>query len=142
MENTLINKLTEDTIIPTNKYQTPITKELLSQYPKEVQEQFLDFVNNVPFIRNLISPTRPYAKDCKRDETGKIIIDLTNPILHENMDYFRPTALHYQKYKKVCNLRPNPNPNSEYGKWIREEVRRCYEGIRWRMDNRRYVFFS
>lgn len=128
MENTLINKLTEDTIIPTNKYQTPITKELLSQYPKEVQEQFLDFVNNVPFIRNLISPTRPYAKDCKRDETGKIIIDLTNPILHENMDYFRPTALHYQKYKKVCNLRPNPNPNSEYGKWIREEVRRCYEG--------------
>ena len=44
------------------------------------------------------------------------------------MDYFKPTALNYQKYGKVCNLRPNPNPNSEYGKWIREEVRRIYEG--------------
>ena len=25
-------------------------------------------------------------------------------------------------------LRPNANPNSEYGKWIREEKRRCWEG--------------
>ena len=56
------------------------------------------------------------------------MIDLTNPPLHEDMDYFKPTALNYQKYGKVCNLRPNPNPNSEYGKWIREEVRRIYEG--------------
>ena len=42
------------------------------------------------------------------------------------MDYFRPTAINYQKYGKINNLRPNPNPNSEYGKWIREEIRRCY----------------
>lgn len=63
--------------------------------PEEVQEQFLDFVHNVPFIRNLISPTRLKAKDCPRDEDGKIIIDLTNPPILEDMDYFRPTALHF-----------------------------------------------
>lgn len=115
-------------LIETNKYQTPITQELLDKYPQEVQEQFLDFINNVPYIKNLISPNRPYTRDLPKDENGRAIIDLTNPPLHENMDYFKPTALNYQKYGKVCNLRPNPNPNSEYGKWIREEVRRIYEG--------------
>ena len=115
-------------LIETNKYQTPITQELLYKYPQEVQEQFLDFINNVPYIKNLISPNRPYTKDLPKDENGRAIIDLTNPPLHEDMDYFKPTALNYQKYGKVCNLRPNPNPNSEYGKWIREEVRRIYEG--------------
>ena len=115
-------------LIETNKYQTPITQELLDKYPQEVQEQFLDFVNNVPYIKNLISPNRPYTRDLPKDENGRAIIDLTNPPLHEDMDYFKPTALNYQKYGKVCNLRPNPNPNSEYGKWIREEVRRIYEG--------------
>lgn len=115
-------------LIETNKYQTPITQELLDRYPKEVQEQFLDFVNNVPYIKNLISPNRPYTRDLPKDKNGRAIIDLTNPPLHEDMDYFKPTAINYQKYGKVCNLRPNPNPNSEYGKWIREEVRRIYEG--------------
>ena len=115
-------------LIETNKYQTPITQELLDKYPQEVQEQFLDFINNVPYIKNLISPNRPYTRDLPKNENGRAIIDLTNPPLHEDMDYFKPTALNYQKYGKVCNLRPNPNPNSEYGKWIREEVRRIYEG--------------
>lgn len=115
-------------LIETNKYQTPITRELLDKYPQEVQEQFLDFINNVPYIKNLISPNRPYTRDLPKDENGRAIVDLTNPPLHEDMDYFKPTALNYQKYGKVCNLRPNPNPNSEYGKWIREEVRRIYEG--------------
>ena len=115
-------------LIETNKYQTPITQELLDKYPQEVQEQFLDFINNVPYIKNLISPNRPYTRDLPKDDNGRAIIDLTNPPLHKDMDYFKPTALNYQKYGKVCNLRPNPNPNSEYGKWIREEVRRIYEG--------------
>ena len=46
----------------------------------------------------------------------------------EDMDYFRPSALRYKQTGSYTNLRPNPNPNSEYGKWIREEIRRCYEG--------------
>ena len=50
-------------LIETNKYQTSITQELLDKYPQEVQEQFLDFINNVPYIKNLISPNRPYTKD-------------------------------------------------------------------------------
>lgn len=115
-------------MIEVNKYQTPLTDELLNALPDEVRDQLFDIINNVEFVRRLISPTRGYAKDRPRDESGKIIVDLANPHILENMDYFRPTALHYEKYGTLTNLRPNANPNSAYGKWVREEKRRCWEG--------------
>lgn len=111
-----------------NKYQTPLTDELLETLPQEVRDQLLDIINNVEFVRKLVSPDRQYAKDRPRDDKGRIIIDLANPHIVENVDFFRPTAIHYQKYGCFTNLRPNANPNSEYGKWIREEKRRCWEG--------------
>lgn len=111
-----------------NKYQTQITKEELEQYPQEIQEQFLDVINNIPFIKRYIAEDRPYARDLPRDSEGKIIVDITNPHILENTDYFRPSAIHYKQYGCFTKLRPNANPNSEYGKWLREEVRRCWEG--------------
>lgn len=111
-----------------NKYQTPLTDELLESLPEEVRNQLLDIINNVEFVRRLVSPDRQYAKDRPRDDKGRIIVDLANPHIVENIDYFRPTASHYQKYGCFTNLRPNANPNSEFGKWIREEKRRCWEG--------------
>lgn len=111
-----------------NHLQTQITQEILDKYPKEVQEQFIEDINNIPFVKSLISKDRPYARDIARDNDGKIIIDITKPHILEDMDYFRPSALHFKKYGCYTNLTPNSNPNSEYGKWIREEIRRCYEG--------------
>ena len=111
-----------------NKYQTQITDELLSGLPQEVQDQLLDIINNVEFVKRLISPARQYAKDRPRDSQGRIIVDLVNPHILEDMDYFRPTALHYKKYGCFTSLRPNANPNSEYGKWVREEKRRVWDG--------------
>lgn len=111
-----------------NKYQTQITEDLIKLYPPEVIEQLYDFINNIPFIKHLISPNRLYAKDLPKDEEGKIIIDISKPHILENMDYFRPAALHYKKHGCYTLLRPNKNPNSEYMKWIVEERRRCWEG--------------
>lgn len=111
-----------------NKYQSSLEELKIDSYPQEVQEQFFDFINNVPFIKHLISPTRLRAKDLPRDEEGKIIVDITKPHILEDMDYFRQTAIHFQKYGCFTKLRPNPNPNSEYGKWVREELRRCFDG--------------
>lgn len=111
-----------------NNYQTHITDEMLNTYPKEVQEQFMDCLTSIPFIKALVRTDRPYAKDLVKDNSGKIIVDVTKPHILENMDYFRPSALHFKKYGTYTNLAPNGNPNSEYGKWLREEIRRCYEG--------------
>ena len=114
--------------IEVNAYQTGITKEILSHYPKEVQKDFMEFVMTVPFIKNLISPNRQYAKDRPRDDKGRIIVDLANPHILEDMDYFRPAAIKFQKDGRYTDLKPNRNPNSAYGKWLREETRRCWEG--------------
>lgn len=114
--------------IKMNKYQTELTEKLVNSLPQEVQDQLFDIINNVEFVKRLISPTREYAKDRPRDDKGRIIVNLVNPHILENMDYFRPSAIHYEKYGTFTNLRPNANPNSEYGKWIREERRRIWDG--------------
>lgn len=116
-------------LIETNEYQTPITKELLSQYPEEVVQQFTEIVKIVPFIKNLINPNRPKIEDLPRDKEGRAIVDITNPPIYKDADYFRQAALFYLKNNCYTNLRPNSNPNSEYRKYWREELRRCREGL-------------
>lgn len=111
-----------------NKYQSTPDSLNLEEYPAEIKEDFYNFVTNVPYIKNLISADRPKAADCPRDDQGRIIVDLTNPPIIEDTNYFRPTALYFQEHGVLTHLRPNPNPNSEYGKWVREEIRRCYMG--------------
>lgn len=117
------------TLIETNEYQTPITEELLSQYPEEVIQQFTEIVNIVPFIKNLINPNRPKIEDLPRDKEGRAIVDITNPPIYKDADYFRQAALFYLKNDCYTKLRPNSNPNSEYRKYWREELRRCREGL-------------
>ena len=124
----MIQELNENFFIPTNEFQTEVTKEFLLTLPEEVAEQLLDFVQNVEYIRNLINPDRVRAKDLPRDSKGRIIVNLSNPHILEDMDYFRPAALHFKEHGCYTFLRPNPNPNSEYRKWIDEEKRRCREG--------------
>lgn len=116
-------------LIETNEYQTPITEELLSQYPEEVVQQFTEIVNMVPFIKNLINPNRPKIEDLPRDKEGRAIVDITNPPIYKDADYFRQPALFYLKNNCYTKLRPNSNPNSEYKKYWREELRRCREGL-------------
>lgn len=118
-----------EVLIPTNEYQTPITKELLSKYPDEVVEQFMEFVSTVPFIQNLISPNRPNIKDLPRDDKGRAIIDITNPPIYENADYFRQSALFFLENGVYTHLRPNSNPNSGYRKFWDRERDRIYNGM-------------
>lgn len=112
-----------------NKYQTELTDELLSSLPQEVQDDLLDVLNNIVFVRRLVDPNRPYAKDLKRDDRRRIVVDICNPHILENMDYFRQTAIHYEKYGVLTDLMPNGNPNSEYGKWLHTEIDRIWNGM-------------
>ena len=121
-------EFSEDFNIPTNEFQTDINKEFMETMPNEVQEWFLEAINSVELIKRLISPDRKRAKDLPRDEQGKIIVDLANPHILEDMDYFRPMAKFYKEHGCYTFLRPNPNPNSEYRKLFDEEVRRCRDG--------------
>lgn len=115
------------TIIETNSYQTPITDELLAKYPDQIVEQFMDYIDTVPLLKWMIGE-RPRAKDLPRDDDGRIIVDITHPHILEDMDYFRPAIKFFEENGCYTFLRPNANPNSEFGKWFREEVRRCRDG--------------
>lgn len=111
-----------------NSIQSSFEELKVDNNPKEVIEQFYDFFNNIPFIQNLTKADRKRAKDLPRDAEGKIEVNITEPHILEDMDYFRPSAIHFQKYGCYIKLRPNPNPNSEYGKWIRNEIKRSWWG--------------
>lgn len=112
-----------------NKCQTPLEDLHLEKYPVEVQEQFWDFLNNVPFIRWMVSPNRPLVSQLPRDSEGRAIIDITHPPILEDSDYFRPSALAFKRNKgRYTTLRPNANPNSDYGKWLYGERERGWNG--------------
>lgn len=110
-----------------NKYQSSEEELKIDSLPDEVREEFYECLT-IPFVKWLISKDRPRACDLPRDDKGRIIVDVTKPHILEDMDYFRPTAIHFQKTGRLTDLKPNGNPNSAYGKWILEEVRRCWEG--------------
>lgn len=112
-----------------NKYQTPLTDELLLTLPDEVKEQLIECITTIPFIKNLISVDRPYYKDLHRDSLGRAIVDITNPPIMTDADYFRQPALHFMKHECYSFLKPNSNPNSEYRKYWDRELDRCYNGL-------------
>ena len=114
--------------IQMNKYQTPLTPELLANYPEEVVEELFDVINNVEYVKRLIAPDRKRAKDLPRDEKGRIIVDLANPHILEDMDYFRQPAIDYLKHHCYTFLQPDARKESPYKKFWREEKRRCRDG--------------
>jgi len=97
-------------------------------WKKEAYGDLIEFVETVPFIRNMTSPMRPKISDLEKDEDGKIVIDVTNPPIFNDIDYFRQAALRYIKDGRYTDLYKNGNPNSEYMKFWNEEKRRCIDG--------------
>lgn len=115
--------------IEVNKYQTQLTDELLDSLNPEIRDDLLDAIRNIEFIKRMISPDRQYAKDRPRDEHGRIIVDLVNPHILEDMDYFRQTGLYFIQNKVYTKLRPNANPNSEFSKFLNREADRILNGM-------------
>lgn len=112
-----------------NKCQTPLEDLRLDTCPKEVQEQFYDYINNVPFIKWLVGKDRPLISELPRDGNGRAVVDVTKPPILENTGFFRKMAIQHRQTGGYTSLRPNANPNSEFGMWLREERRRGWEGI-------------
>ena len=46
-----------------NSYQSTLEELKVNEEPQEVQDQFFDFINNVPYIKTLISPARLHVRD-------------------------------------------------------------------------------
>lgn len=112
-----------------NEYQTQLTDKVLASLNDEELAELEDVLTNVEFVKRLVSKDRKRAKDLDRDSSGRIIVDLSNPHILEDMDYFRESAIHFQKHGCYTKLMPNPNPQSEYGQWLRREIKRIWQGM-------------
>jgi hypothetical protein len=126
-----------------NKYQTPLSDELRDSVPKEVWDEVLEYISTVKFIQNLIAPEeeRGFIKDkpimTYVNEDGKIVeyedgrklIDITNPHILEDMDFFRERAIFFEKHGKYTNLIPNGNPKSEYAQFWKDELYKWKHGL-------------
>ena len=121
-----------------NKHQTPLTEELKASMKKETWHQVTEYIDQIQFLQNIIAEDRPYIADRPlmtygEDNTpyddGRRVIDVTNPHILEDMDYFRQAAIHYEKNGKYTNLSPNPNPKSEYGQFWKGELEKWKHGM-------------
>jgi hypothetical protein len=131
-----------------NNIQTELTEDLLDKMPREEKQDLLDSIDSIKFIQNLASKDRNKVSDLerwdnpllpasstdpdqlirKKDKNGRIAVDLTDPHILTDMDYFRPAAIFYEKHNCYTKLFPNKNSNSQYYKFWKEEARRCREG--------------
>jgi hypothetical protein len=118
-----------------NSFQTPLTDELKESLHKEVWLDLLETISSVEFIKRIIAPEsiRGYAKDRPKEvkfyKDGRIDVDLTNPHILEDMDFFREKALFFEKYGKYTHLTPNPNPKSEYALFWKKELHKWKHGL-------------
>lgn len=77
----------------------------------------------------MVSPDRPLVSELPRDDEGRAIIDITHLPILEDSDYFRPSALAFKRNKgRYTTLRPNANPNSDFGKWLYSQRERGWNG--------------
>ena len=111
-----------------NSCSSPISEELFKGLDKKSRTDFINFFTEIELIQNLTSLDRKRAKDLPRDKKGRIIVDIENPHILEDMDYFTQRADFFRKHSKYTDIFPNPAPGSEYKKFWDEERRRCKEG--------------
>ena len=111
-----------------NEKQTSFKTPEWDELDREVKRDLVDYTESIEFIKLLINKDRPYASGMPKDEEGKVIPDILNPHILEDMNYFRAAAMHYQESGKYTDLYPNGHPQSEYYKFWQEEARRCREG--------------
>lgn len=132
-----------------NKYQTPLTEGFLKDLDGVSQGELYECLDKIHLLSKLVATDRKYAKDLQRwddprlpdekdassgqqfrklDPKGRIVINFTNPHILTDMDYFRPAAIHFEKYGVYTKFFKNPDPNSDYMRFWKEERRRCLEG--------------
>lgn len=115
-------------LIETNEFQTPITQELKDSMDPEVYGNLIEFIHSVKFVERLTAHDRKRVKDLKKDKKGRRIINIEDPHILEDMEYFIKDRLHFEKYGYYTAAKFSRNPNSEYIKYWDEQQERSLHG--------------
>lgn len=105
-----------------------VKRDIASQLPIDVYTEIVESIDQIELLGNLLNPNRLHASNLPKDAKGRIIVDITDPHILDDTDYFRPLAIYYQKHGRYTDIFPNPAPNSDYRRFWEEQRRRCIEG--------------
>lgn len=94
----------------------------------EIHSELTELFDSVPLLNRMVSKNRLYAEDLTRDKHNKIVVDITNPHILKDTDYFRKAAITFKRTGRYTNYYPSKAPNSPYKQFWDEEIRRCKEG--------------
>lgn len=90
------------------------------------------YIIQSPLLEWLDKPAeeRGYASDRERDSQGRILIDLAQPHILKDMDYFVEARNQFIKTGCYCpyGIKDVEEKSERYKKWYLEEVRRCLDG--------------
>jgi hypothetical protein len=133
-----------------NNFQTSISDDLFKGLDSVSIAEFYECLEKIHLLGVLIQDNRKFAKDLERwdnpnlpllsevtnndepyrklDSKGRIRVDFENPHILKDMEYFRPAARHYEEFGCYTKFFENPDPDSDYMKFWKEERRRCIEG--------------
>jgi len=104
---------------------------------KESTEEYRELVktiDSITLVQRMLDPNRKKASDLPRDKYDKIKINVADPHILENTNYFRKSAITFEKYGHYTEAYPSKDPNSPYRKFWDEEKRRCIEGYIRKLD--------
>ena len=119
--------MVEQIIYPTNKYQTPINRELKDSLEPEVYANMLEFITKVHFVKRLVAEDRPTVKQMPK-KNGKVVVDFANPHILTNMEYFIKDRKRFEKFGYYTAAKFARDPQSAYRKYWDEQQRRSLEG--------------
>ena len=132
-----------------NSVTSSLSEELLEGLDTISISELYEILEKVEFVSNLTNPNRKRVKDLERwdnpnlpaeDEVkkgdpyrklnpkGRIRVDLENPHILEDMEYFRPAARHFEEFGCYTKFSKNRDPDSDYMRFWAEERKRCLEG--------------
>ena len=107
-----------------NKYQTPL-EDVLKGLKEEISQDILGAIKDYVYIQKLVASDRPTYKTVKRDRDNKVIVDLSNPHILEDMDYFRQPAITFQKTGKYTEAIRSVHKQSAWAEFWRKEGVKC-----------------
>ena len=120
-----------------------ISIALIDNDYQTVKNDFYEYLSSVKFINWLIQPesirgvarNRPKHSQLPENDPRKeydddrIVVDLVQPHILEDLDYFRERAVFFDQNHKYTDITPNSNKKSIYAEFWREEQRRWRDGL-------------
>jgi hypothetical protein len=112
-----------------NEFNTPLDDRYYIGLARDIIEDIHASLDEITFVRRLLSPNIRHVSQLDKDADGKIVIDVTDPHILEGMSFFTVAADHYRKHGCYTLMTPNKHPKSTYYLYWKEEKRRIKEGL-------------